>query len=130
MLNLVYVVMGLALLQYVYFAFAVGGARKRYGVKAPATTGNDMFERYYRVQMNTLELLVVLIPALPLFSYYVSARWGAVLGLIYLAGRFVYSFAYLKDPGTRTVGYSLSFLPVAVLLLGGIVGATTAAFRG
>jgi uncharacterized MAPEG superfamily protein len=128
--DLVYVVMGLALLQYVYFAFAVGGARTRYGVKAPAITGNDMFERYYRVQMNTLELLVVLLPALPLFSYYVSARWGAVLGLIYLAGRFVYSVAYLKDPGKRSVGYALSFLPVAVLLIGGIAGATLAAFRG
>jgi glutathione S-transferase len=89
-----------------------------------------MFERYYRVQMNTLELLVVLLPALPLFSFYVSARWGAVLGLIYLAGRFVYSVAYLKDPGKRSVGYALSFLPVAVLLIGGIAGATLAAFRG
>jgi glutathione S-transferase len=127
--DLVYVVMGLALAQYVYFAFAVGRARTRYGVKAPATTGNDMFERYYRVQMNTLEILVVLIPALPLFSYYVSARWGALLGLIYLAGRFLYSFAYLQDPGKRNVGYALSFLPVAVLLVGGVVGAALAAFR-
>jgi hypothetical protein len=53
-----------ALLQYLVFGTLVSRARGKYGVKAPATTGNDMFERFYRVQMNTLELMVVLIPAL------------------------------------------------------------------
>ena len=128
--DLVYVVMGLALLQYIGFAFAVGGARERYGVKAPATTGHELFERYFRVQMNTLELIVVLIPALPLFSHYVSARWAALLGLVYLVGRFVYFFGYVKDPERRGPGFGLSFLPVAILLLGGIIGAVIAAWRG
>jgi glutathione S-transferase len=128
--TLVYVVMGLALLQYVGFAYAVGSARERYGVKAPATTGHEIFERYYRVQMNTLELIVVLVPSLPLFSYYVSARWAAVLGLVYIAGRFLYSYGYVKDPARRGAGYLVSFTPVAILLLGGIGGAALAAWRG
>ena len=50
-------VSGLALLQYIAFGMLVGKARGKYGVKAPAITGNDVFERYFRVQQNTLELL-------------------------------------------------------------------------
>jgi len=63
-MGMVYAVMGLALLQYLAFGIAVGAARGRYGVKAPATTGNEVFERYYRVQMNTLEQLALFLPAI------------------------------------------------------------------
>ena len=129
-MNLVYVVLSLALIQFVYFGFAVGGARGRYGVKAPATTGHEIFERYFRVQMNTLELLVVLVPALLLFAYYVSARWAAVLGAIYLVGRFVYFASYTRAPEKRTLGFGLSFLPIVVLLVGGLIGAIASVVRG
>jgi glutathione S-transferase len=129
-MSLVYIVMGLALLQYLYFGMAVGGARGRYGVKAPATTGHEVFERYFRVQMNTLELLVVLIPALGMFAFYVSQRWAAGLGGVYLIGRFLYFFSYVKDPAKRSAGFGLSFLPIAVLLLGGIGGAVAAFLKG
>jgi len=129
-MSLVYIVMGLAMLQYLYFGIAVGGARGRYGIKAPATTGNEVFERYFRVQMNTLELLVVLIPALPLFAWYVSPRWAAGLGAVYLVGRFVYFYGYVKDPAKRSAGFGLSFMPIAILLLGGIGGAIAALVKG
>jgi uncharacterized MAPEG superfamily protein len=127
---MVYAVLGLALLQYLAFGVAVGAARGRYGVKAPATTGHEAFERYYRVQMNTLELLVVFIPALPLFAYYVSVRWAVVLGIVYLLGRALYYFAYVKDPAKRGLGYVISYVPVAVLLVGGTGAAALAAFNG
>jgi hypothetical protein len=127
---MVYSVMGLALLQYLFFGMAVGAARGRHGVKAPATSGNEIFERYYRVQMNTLELLIVLVPALPLFAYYVSVRWAVVLGLVYVVGRFVYFFAYVKAPEKRGLGYLLSYVPAVVLLVGGLGAAALAAFRG
>lgn len=129
-MSMVYAVMGLALLQYLFFGVAVGAARVRHGVKAPATTGNEMFERYYRVQMNTLELLVVLVPALPLFAYYVSVRWAVALGLVYVVGRFIYYFGYVKAPEKRGLGYLVSYVPVAVLLVGGLGAAAVAAFRG
>ena len=129
-MSLVYIVMGLAMLQYLYFGIAVGGARGRYGIKAPATTGNEVFERYFRVQMNTLELLVVLIPALPLFAWYLSPRWAAALGGVYLIGRFLYFFTYVKDPAKRSAGFGLSILPILVLLLGGIGGAIAVLIRG
>ncbi|HXQ64036.1 MAG TPA: MAPEG family protein [Steroidobacteraceae bacterium] len=129
-MSVVYLVMGLALIQYQYFGFQVGRARTRFGVKAPAVTGNEPFERYFRVQQNTLELIVVLVPALPLFAYYVSARWAAGLGAVYLIGRIVYSIGYIKDPAKRGPGFGLSFLPIVLLLLGGIVGAARAVFTG
>lgn len=122
-MSMVYAVLGLALLQYLLFGGAVGWARGKFGVHAPATTGHAVFERYYRVQMNTLELLVVFVPALLLFGSYVSARWAVALGLVYLVGRFLYFASYVKDPKKRGPGYLLSYLPTVVLLLGGL-GAT------
>jgi hypothetical protein len=113
----------LALLQFIVFGFKVGRARGRYGVKAPAITGNDAFERHFRVQQNTLELLLALVPGLYLYSHYWSPLVAAALGLIYLVGREVYAAAYLKEPAKRSAGFGLSFLPVAVLLLGGLIGA-------
>jgi glutathione S-transferase len=113
----------LALLQFIVFGFKVGRARGRYGVKAPAITGNDTFERYFRVQQNTLELLVALVPGLYLFSRYGNPLVAAVLGVIYLIGREVYAAAYVKEPAKRSAGYGMSFLPTAILVLGGLIGA-------
>jgi glutathione S-transferase len=122
-MSYVHIVTALALLQFVWFGFKVGGARGRFGVKAPAITGNDVFERHFRVQQNTMELLVVLLPGLYLFSHYFSPPAAAVLGAVYLVGREVYARAYVKDPAKRSGGYGMSFLPAAILVLGGLIGA-------
>jgi len=120
------IVTALALIQFTVFGFKVGGARGRFGVKAPATTGNDTFERFFRVQQNTMELLVVFVPGLYLFSHYFSPWIAAGLGVIYLIGREVYAASYVKDPAKRSAGYGLSFLPTAVLIVGGLIGAIRA----
>src|SRR5208282_90468 len=117
------IVTALALLQFVVFGFKVGGARGKYGVKAPAITGNDIFERYFRVQQNTLEQLIVFIPGLYLFSRYFNPLWAAGLGVVYLVGRQVYSASYVKDPAKRGPGFGLTFLPAVILMLGGLIGA-------
>jgi uncharacterized membrane protein YecN with MAPEG domain len=119
-MELVAVVILLALLQFVVFAFLVGGARGRYQIEAPATTGHPVFERYFRVQQNTLEQLVVLVPSMWLFGLYVSPIWAAGLGAIYLVGRIVYLQSYVKDPKKRSAGFGLSFLPIVVLTLGAL----------
>ena len=80
------IVTALALLQFVYFGIQVGRARERFGVKAPAITGNDQFERSFRVQQNTLESIVVFLPSLYLFSRYFNPLWAAGLGVVYLIG--------------------------------------------
>ena len=125
----VHLVIGVALLEFLYFGFAVGRARETYGIKAPATSGNEMFERYYRVQMNTLEQLIIFIPGIVLFARYIEPRVAAVLGVIFLIGRAWYSSQYVRDPSKRTAAFLLSALPMLVLLLGGLVGAVLCLFR-
>jgi uncharacterized MAPEG superfamily protein len=117
------VVIALALVQYVVFAMLVGWARGKYGVKAPAVTGHETFDRYFRVHQNTLELLVVFVPAIWLFGIYVDPTWAALLGLVYLVARVLYLRGYVADPAKREVGFALSVLPVFVLLAGALWGA-------
>jgi glutathione S-transferase len=117
------VVILLALLQYVVFAMLVGRARGKYGVKAPAVSGHEMFDRYFRVHQNTLELLVAAVPAMWLYGTYVSTTWAAVLGLVYVVGRVAYLVGYVADPAKREIGFALSVMPVIVLLLGALWGA-------
>ena len=62
----------LALLLYVIVSLNVGEARRKYGVRAPATTGNEHFERAYRVQMNTLEQMAFFLPSLWLCAIFLS----------------------------------------------------------
>jgi glutathione S-transferase len=120
------IVTALALLQFVVFGFKVGRARGRFGVRAPAISGNETFERYFRVQQNTLEQLIVFLPGLYLFSRYFNPLVAAVIGAIYLIGREVYATTYVKDPAKREIGYGLTFLPTVVLVLGGLFGAVRA----
>ena len=117
------IVTALALIQFIYFAIKVGGARGKYGVAAPATTGHAMFERHFRVQQNTLESLVAVVPALYLFSHYFDPRLAAALGVVYLIGRQIYATSYVKDPAKRGPGFGLTILPTLVLLVGAAVGA-------
>ena len=122
-MELVAVVIVLALLEFVVFGALVGRARGRYGVKAPATGGHEIFDRYFRVHYNTMEMLVVFVPAIWLFGLYVSPRWGAILGAIFIVGRILYLRGYVADPSKREFGFGLSVLPVVVLLVGALVGA-------
>lgn len=122
-MNHIDVVASLAVLQYLYFGGLVGRARVRYGVKAPATTGHELFERAYRVQMNTLELLVALLPALYLAGRYWPGPYVAAAGAVYLVGRLLYWRAYVSTPATRGLGFMLSFIPIFVLTLAALVPA-------
>ena len=80
----------LALLQFFWFGWQVGAARAKYNISAPAVTGNEMFERVFRVQMNTLELLVVFLPSLWLFASYINPIWASALGAVFIIGRALY----------------------------------------
>ena len=122
-MEMVEIVTAMALLQFLGFGILVGRARVRYGVKAPAMAGNEMFERLYRVQMNTLELLVIFLPALWMAARHVQGVWLAGLGAIFVLGRFVYLRAYTQDPARRSAGYALSILPAIILLAMAFVGA-------
>jgi len=129
-MELVTIVIAVALLQYIAFGMLVGRARVKYGVNAPATSGHEIFDRYFRVHQNTMEMMVVFVPAIWLFGEYVNARWAAVLGLIYVIGRVVYLRAYVADPSKRGTGFGLSFLPIAIAVVGALVGATMRVLAG
>lgn len=112
-----------AILQYLFFGGLVGRARRTYGVEAPAVVGNESFERIYRVQMNTLELLVVLLPVLYVAARYWPSWLVAGAGAVYVVGRLIYWRAYVKDPSGRSLGFLLSIVPVFVLALAVLVAA-------
>jgi len=113
----------LALIQYTVFGALVGKARMTYKVNAPAVHGDPVFERYYRVHMNTLESLVLFLPSLFLFAYFVNENIAALLGVVFIIGRLLYARAYIKNPESRGVGYLLTFLPSVILALGALVAA-------
>ena len=114
----VLVVIVLALLQFLLFGLAVGRARARHGIHAPAVSGNEIFERYFRVHMNTLEQLVMFLPAIWLFAQFVDPHWAAALGGVYLLGRTIYFYSYIRDPRSRALGFALSSLPTLLMLAG------------
>jgi uncharacterized membrane protein YecN with MAPEG domain len=120
---LIAIVMLIAILEYLVFLMLVGQARGRFKVVAPAVSGHPDFERYFRVQQNTLEVLVPFLPALWLFARYADATWGASLGAIFVIGRAWYAYGYIQDASRRGAGFGLSFLALITLVLGGIAGA-------
>ncbi|MBD9536193.1 MAG: MAPEG family protein [Stenotrophomonas sp.] len=122
-MHYVEIVAMLVVVQYLFFTTLVGRARGRYGVKAPAVTGHEGFERVYRVQMNTLELMVALLPSLFVAARFWPAEWVAGIGAVYLVGRLIYWRAYVAAPAGRGLGFGLSMLPVLALLLMALAGA-------
>ena len=111
----------LALIQYFYFSLEVGRARGRFGVAAPATTGNEEFERYFRVQQNTLEQLVMFIPAIYATAYFGNPLYAAAAGVVFLVGRMLFFRSYVKDPASRTVGFLLSMVPTLGMVIASLV---------
>jgi len=107
----------LVLAQFFYFGIQAASARGSAGLKAPDMCGEENCDRKFRIHQNTMEQLVVVIPAMWLFAYFVNPLWAAGAGLVYLLGRFVYSAAYTKAPDSRGVGFMMSFLPAAVMLI-------------
>src|ERR1700730_10529746 len=88
----------LAVILYFWISFRVGQARARFGIKAPATTGNPDFERAFRIQMNTLEWMPIFLPAIWLAAIYVSDIGAALLGIVWIAGRVLYCAATRRRP--------------------------------
>lgn len=129
-MNWVALVMLLAVFQSLAFGGLVGWARGKYKVPAPAITGNEVFERYFRVHYNTNELLIILLPSLWLFGLYLNAMWAAILGAVYLIGRCIYAAGYISAPAKRELGFGLSSASTVLLLLGALFGVIRALLAG
>ena len=111
----------LALMLYLYMSVRVSQARGKFGVKAPAITGNADFERIFRVQMNTLEWMPIFLPALWLFAIYVSDWIAALIGLVWIAGRAMYMVSYTKAAAKRGPGFGVQATAASVLLAGALI---------
>jgi glutathione S-transferase len=112
----------IALLQFIFFTGRVGFSRGKYDIKAPKTVGNERWERIFRIQQNSMEQLVVFIPAVLIFSLYVSASWVLLPGILFIVGRHIYSRLYLESPENRGPGMILSFFSNIALVIAGLVG--------
>jgi uncharacterized MAPEG superfamily protein len=108
----------LAVLHFMVLGMIVGTARARYNVPAPATTGHPTFERLFRIHQNSLEMLIAFIPGVWLYGWWVSQTWATGLGIVFLAGRLLYTIQYARDPKSRTIGAMLSFLTIMILIVG------------
>ena len=110
----------LALLVYFWMGLMVGRARSKSGISAPAMTGDPLLERTIRAHYNTLEWLPIFLVSMWLFAIYWNDNIAAAAGLVWIAGRLLYSFGYRADPGKRELGFMIQALATAVLLFGGL----------
>ena len=94
---------------YFYTAFRVGNLRAKYGIKAPLTGGHHEFDRAFRVQLNTLEQMWIVLPFLWVAAFYpIPWAWLAPLtALVWVLSRIVYRLGYMADPDKRLAGAML-----------------------
>ncbi len=127
--SLIALVTLLSLALFFWMGADVARARIRFGVPAPAVTGHPEFERHFRVQANTLEGLVLFLPALWVFALTIDGvrgsnlgdNIGAALGLVWIVGRVIYMRSYVRDPASRGLGFGVQALATVLLLMGGLV---------
>ena len=110
----------LAVALMLWTSIIVGKARVKYDIKAPATSGHEMFDRAYRVQMNTLESAMLLLPSMWLYASLIGDLGAGVSGAIWAAGRVWYALAYQQDPAKRGPRFGISFLAIAGMWAGSL----------
>lgn len=98
----------LALAIYVWAIMKVGQARGKYGIKAPAVTGDPAFERVFRAQQNTVEQMILFLPLLGLASHLWGDMPAGIYGLVWCAGRILFIETYSRAAEKRSLGFMLS----------------------
>jgi uncharacterized membrane protein YecN with MAPEG domain len=101
-------------------AAAVARAHARTGILAPVMTGDPVLERTIRAHSNTLEWMLIFLPAMWLFALYWSAAWAAALGALWVIGRIIYFFGYVAEPRKRFPGFFIQSCAFFALSLGGL----------
>lgn len=107
----------LAVLAMVFWImFNVGRARARFRIDAPAMDGPPAFTSVLRVHANTVEQLVLFLPALWLCAVFYSDRFAALCAAVWIAGRILYAASYYRDPAKRGPGFGIALLALLVLI--------------
>ncbi len=111
---------------YAFTLFRVGALRGKLGVKAPSCSGPPEFERAYRVQMNTLEQMAIILPLFWVATFYplLPPIVVPIIGVVWIIGRILYMQAYMADPDKRAAGMATCMLcnvALLVLAVGGVI---------
>lgn len=112
----------LVVLFYYFASFSVARMRGKHGIKAPATSGHPEFDRAFRVHMNTLEQMPIILPLLWLATLFFHGWLPAAFGLLWIVGRIVYRMAYMANPGSRTAGFVITNIANVGLLVLAAIG--------
>ena len=115
-----------SLLIYVWMAMQIGKARSQHSVPVPLTDGPEGFVRVLRVHGNTMEGLILFLPALWLFALTIGDTWAALVGVAYPIGRLIYARGYYVAADKRGTGFAIGLASTIILLLGSLVGLTMA----
>ncbi|WP_417478346.1 MAPEG family protein [Maricaulis sp.] len=107
-----------AVLMTIIFMARVGMARGKTGIKAPAMSGSEEFERANRVHLNTVEQMVLFLPVLWIFATLAGDLYAGIGALVWLIGRVLYSQGYMADPGKRELGFMIGGVALLLMFLG------------
>ncbi len=107
---------------YAWMAIQVGKSRGKHEVPAPQSNGPDEFLRALRVHENTMEGLILFLPALWLFALSFGDMWAAIVGVFYPIGRILYAKGYYAAADKRSRGFLIGFSATIVLLIGSLIG--------
>ncbi len=109
---------------YMWLQTAVSRLRVAKSIEAPAVTGDPEFERAFRAQANSLEMLAVFLPCYMILILLTGLLGNEVflwitvaLGFLYLVGRVLYVRTYMMDATKRGVGAVMSFMVNALMVL-------------
>ncbi len=112
----------LAVIEVMVLGILVGRGRVKYGVPAPATTGDPTWERLNRAHQNSIEQLVLFVPLFLAYIFNTGLQTGLVLGVLYLIARILYAAGYVRDPARRRAGAFLTFAVQTWLAIGAVIG--------
>ena len=118
----------LTLFVYFWMATQIGKARREHGIQAPEDRGPEAFNRVMRAYENTIEMMVLFLPALWLFSVTISDFWAGIIGIFFPIGRVLFARGYYQESGKRTRGFMIGFIATMILLIGATLGSFHAAY--
>ena len=114
-------VLMLILLQTLYFGIEVGRARQRLGIEAPAVSGDDEFDRYFRAHQNSLEQLIIFLPAVLVTAYLGYSITRVICGVFYLLERAIYFCRYVKELKKKGPWVLFCFFSSVILIMTSLV---------
>lgn len=107
---------------YLWMAVQVGKSRSKHDVPAPQNTGPDEFLRVLRVHENTVEGLLLFLPALWMFALTFGDLWAGLIGIFYPLGRVIYAKGYYQAADKRSRGFMIGLISTSILLIGSLIG--------